>query len=216
MDAKPKRRTRERILETSLRLFNDFGEPNVTTSAIADEMDISAGNLYYHFNSKDEIVNALFAAYENDMATQLNAPIQRATHVEEIWQFLHLMFETMRRYRFIYRDLADLVTRNRTVETRFGKTVGYQVKMAAAICDGLVARGHMRATKAEIEALATNVILIATYWPSFDFVCDPRRKNAGGNFSRGVYQVMAVAAPFLQGEAKERLQRLSKEYAGGD
>jgi AcrR family transcriptional regulator len=74
MEKKPKRRTRERIIETSLRLFNDFGEPNVTTTVIADEMNISPGNLYYHFHNKDEIIESIFAVFEREIEDTLAAP----------------------------------------------------------------------------------------------------------------------------------------------
>ena len=112
---KPKRRTPERILETALRLFNEFGEPNVTTTVIADEMNISPGNLYYHYRNKDEIVNALFTRYEREIDGLLTLRDTAPREVEDVWFFLHLLFEPAQDDEamffanlFSYRDRARL------------------------------------------------------------------------------------------------------------
>jgi AcrR family transcriptional regulator len=89
------RQTRERILETSLAMFNAQGEPNVTTNHIADELGISPGNLYYHFRSKDDIVEHLFARYEAQVGDALLLPDGRAPTLEDIWLQLHLVFESL-------------------------------------------------------------------------------------------------------------------------
>jgi AcrR family transcriptional regulator len=209
MERKPKRRTRERILETALKLFNDFGEPNVTTTVIADEMEISPGNLYYHFHSKDEIVNALFADYEKEIEPLLTAPGSRPQGTEDIWLFLHLLFETIWKFRFFYRDINDLLTRNRLVETHFQRILEHKESTAITVCEGLAASGTLTATAGEIRALATNMSVVATFWLSFEHA---RRPRGEPDIGRGVYQVMSLAAPYLQGEARRLLEKLSGEY----
>jgi len=212
MERKPKRRTRERILETSLRLFNDFGEPNVTTTLIADEMNISPGNLYYHFRSKDEIVDTLFGEFEREVDGVLAAPTARTANVEDVWLFLHVLFEAMWRYRFLYRDLNDLLSRNRLLEVHFKRLLEQKTKTAAALCDGLAAAGEMRASRAEIATLAVNMVVVLTYWLSFEYVRDPRHPHEEATLARGAYQVMALVAPFLAGQSRSLFERLAAAY----
>jgi AcrR family transcriptional regulator len=212
MERKPKRRTRERILETSLRLFNDFGEPNITTTVIADEMNISPGNLYYHFGSKDEIVNTLFAQFEREIDGVLAAPTARATNVEDVWLFLHILFESIWRYRFLYRDLNDLLSRNRLLEVHFKRLLAAKVRTATSLCESLAVGGEMRATPQEIPALATNMVVVMTYWLSYAYVQNPRNPNEGETLARGVYHVMTLVAPFLTGQARELFERLGSTY----
>ena len=212
MDSKPKRRTRERILEASLRLFNDFGEPNVTTTVIADDLGISPGNLYYHFHNKDEIVEAIFAGFEREIEEILSVPSNRQADVDDIWLFLHLLFEQIWKYRFFYRDLNDLLTRNRTLEIHFKKIIAHKVTTATLLCEGLVQAGTLRAADSELRALGVNMAAIATYWLSFEYARDPRGTMEGERIGRGVYQVMAMVSPFLIGEARSLLEKLSVEY----
>ena len=212
MDRKPKRRTRERILETSLTLFNEFGEPNVTTQLISDEMGISPGNLYYHFHNKDEIIESLFADFEREMEETLTAPARRPPNVEDIWLFLHLIFEGIWKFRFLYRDINELLSRNRVLETHFKRIVAHKIQTATAICQGLVATGDMKATPAEIQALAVNMTVVATYWLSFEFVRDPRKTIDGESLARGAFQVMALAAPYLVGRSRKLFEEVAKNY----
>jgi AcrR family transcriptional regulator len=212
MERKPKRRTRERILETSLALFNEFGEPNVTTQLISDEMGISPGNLYYHFHNKDEIIESLFADFERGIEETLAAPARRPPNVEDIWLFLHLIFEGIWQFRFLYRDINELLSRNRILETHFKRIVGHKVRTATLICKGLVSTGDMKASDAEIQALAVNMTVVATYWLSFEFVSDPRKKIGGESLARGAFQVMALAAPYLVGRSRQLFEELSRSY----
>ena len=212
MGPKPKRRTRERILETALTMFNTFGEPTVTTAAIALEMGISPGNLYYHYHSKEKIVDDLFAAFRREIETTLAAPEKRLPHAEDCWLFLHLVFEAIWKHRFIYRDINELVARYRVVETQFKRILAHKVRVAHDILAGLVKAGELRANEREIAALAENVTLVATYWLSFEAARRPRATLTEHDLARGAFQVMSIAAPYLAPRERELFDHLAERY----
>ncbi len=216
MSNKIPRRTRERILEISLRLFNEFGEPNITTTVIADEMRISPGNLYYHFRNKDDIVNSLFAQFEEEINRMLAVPEGRRPTIEDVWQYLHLMFELVWRYRFFYRDLSDLLSRNRTLELHFKQILSHKVKVARQLCEGLRSDAALEASDLEIEVLSTNMVVVATYWLSYEYVRNPRNYSqqqvSADALVKGCYQVLSLISPYLRGQTRAHFKRLVDDY----
>jgi AcrR family transcriptional regulator len=212
MPLKPPRRTRERILQTALAMFNEFGEPSVATTAIAFEMGISPGNLYYHYHFKEAIVADLFAAFRHEIETTLAAPEQRLPNAEDCWLFLHLVFEAIWKYRFIYRDINDLVGRYHAIAVQFRRILAHKIRVAEQILTGLVKAGQMRAEAAEISTLAQNIVLVASYWMSFDNARHPKAAEDGHTLARGAFQVIALAAPYLEPRERELFDQLAKRY----
>ncbi|MCB1777411.1 MAG: TetR/AcrR family transcriptional regulator [Candidatus Competibacteraceae bacterium] len=207
-------KTRDRILQTSLQLFNEYGEPRITTNHIADELDISPGNLYYHFRNKDELIWLLFEQFERRMGVALQVPERRVPDMEDMWLYLHLVFENIWEYRFFYRDLDNLLSRNKKLRTHFRRILERKVRTSTAICKGLVEAGVMEASSEDIAALSRNIAVIATYWFNFQRISVPAaaQANESNHLALGVYQVLSLVAPFLHSEARQLLRQISQEY----
>ncbi len=211
-ERKRPRQTRERILETSLRLFNHLGAPHVTTADIAGEMNISPGNLYYHFRNKDQIIAELYAAFETRLEDLLGAPEGRLADVEDLWLFLHLLFEAMWEFRFLYRDLDEILSRDRRLAMRFTRFVRRGVDTMIELCRSMVVARAMRASDREIAALSENVVVVATYWMSYQKILAGEDQADKINLDHAAYQVLSLIAPFLLGSARTLLDRLSHDY----
>ena len=212
LQSEPGRRTRQRILDTTLALYNERGEPQVSTSLIAAELGISAGNLHYHFRRKDELSAALLERFVAEFDALLPPAGWRADHVEDAWLLLHLIFETVWRYRFLFRDLSGIRARDRRAGARLASVFERAVQASRGICLGLVERGLMAATGAEIEALAQNIAVISLYWLSFESARHPRSDPERQGSAHGAYQVLMLVAPFLQAESRFHLETLARAY----
>jgi AcrR family transcriptional regulator len=216
---KAPRRTAERILEVTLALFNRFGEPNVSTTLISAELGISPGNLYYHYPAKDELINSLFDRYERALAELLRAA-DDVRNVEDAWLFFHMLFELIWQYRFLYRDLNDLLSKNRRLETHFQFVLKNKGKAVQNVLDGLARSNAMRIAAADIEPVATAMVVVLTYWLSYEYVRDPRNalepESAGAALLRGAFHVLSLLSPYLEPDEREHLHGLVGNYNQGD
>lgn len=215
MAKKAPRRTAERILEVSLDLFNRFGEPNVSTTLISAEMGISPGNLYYHYPAKDELINALFDRYEKSLGEILNAG-DGVRDVEDAWFFMHTLFELIWQYRFLYRDLNDLLSKNRRLETHFQWVLRNKAKAMRAMLDGMSRSGAVRIDSREVDATATSMVVVLTYWLSYEYVRDPRNALEPGSqelaLLRGAHHVLNLLVPYLEPGQRAHLLGLVSTY----
>ncbi|AZT83991.1 TetR/AcrR family transcriptional regulator [Marinobacter sp. NP-4(2019)] len=204
-------KTRDRILDTSLMLFNGVGEPNVTTLLISDELEISPGNLYYHFKSKGDIVGELFDRYEEEMNDLLAVPEDVEISLDQQSFFLHLLFETVARYRFLYQDLVNVLSRYDQLQNRFKRVLKKKTAAFATICSSLQQQGMMEISDSQLSSLCEQLTLTACYWSSYDSLSHLDDRDAVDP-GRGVYQMMQLLLPYLGPEEKEQVCLMSQDY----
>ena len=190
-------KTRERILATALRLFNESGTGPVSTNHIADALGISPGNLYYHFRNKEEIIRALFeqqfARWDADYAF----PDDRLPNLDDLQHLVRATFVTAWEYRFMYRELIALLRRDAQLHARWVEIRARGFTGFRELFDFFVAAGVLRAPDdpAVVIRLAELVWLISEFWLASVEVSGETVDAA--QMERGVMLMLQVLGPFI-------------------
>ncbi|MBL3828772.1 TetR/AcrR family transcriptional regulator [Pseudomonas syringae pv. actinidiae] len=192
-------KTRDRILECALTLFNQQGEPNVSTLEIANEMGISPGNLYYHFHGKEPLILGLFERFQAELAPLLDPPSDARLEPEDYWMFLHLIVERLSHYRFLFQDLSNLAGRLPKLARGIRNLLNSIKKTLASLLARLKARGQLVSETQALGQLVEQITMNLLF--SLDY---QRILGREGNVRVVVYQIMMLVIPHLLPTSKRR------------
>jgi AcrR family transcriptional regulator len=206
------RNTRHRILVASLLLFNEHGVPRTTINDIADEIDISPGNLHYHFRRKEEIVDALTAEFQADARKVLQPPDSETVSLDDFWWFLHHLLELKGAYRFMLTDtevLADEYPKVARALRHFARAVNAAFELYLV---GLARNGFLDTDMAGVKSTARNLAIIALMSERFDALVDAGR--AADDAAMGVARsILGLLKPLATVETAMELEELATHYA---
>ena len=205
------RDTRKRILVASLLLFNDKGVAATTTNEIADEVDISPGNLHYHFRRKSALVEALVEEFQADARRVLQPPEAGAVSLDDFWMFLHLLLETKAAYRFLLRDMEALTGEYPKVARALrhfarGLAAAFRLHLHALAAGGVIAIGDD-----EIHVIGRNLAVIALFSERFDALVE-RSHSADDSALRVARSVLNGLRPYVAAGAAAQLAELAEHY----
>jgi AcrR family transcriptional regulator len=135
--------TRERILTVANELFIEQGYEGTSLREIADRLDITKAALYYHFRSKDEILETLLEPFD----TLLDELLRRLEDAQDVHAWADALTWIVGQI-FDYLDFFRLVDRNRyTVELMLAHAKRDHAEMHARV----EAAAHAAATSVAEE-----------------------------------------------------------------
>jgi len=115
-------KTKDKILQTALNLFNEKGYNNVTTRDIATEMKISAGNLHYHFKHSEDLIIHFFTNLKLDMDHLLeNLKNIQKKDLSDLYNYTQSSCEILYAYRFIFLNFVDILRKIPAIESQYAQ-----------------------------------------------------------------------------------------------
>ena len=212
-------KTKERILQLSLQLFNERGERSVTTNHIAAELGMSPGNLYYHFRNKNEIIKELMYQYQVETLEMLSLPEDRPLTTNDKINYFQVLSGQLWNYRFIHRDVYHLVESNEDFKKIYPRFAGQVMQQGQRIYQAFVDAGLMKMTASEIEALIINLWIVLTNWTNFLYMSGHISDNNHLEEKwvwQALRQMVFLEGPYLMGESRATYEQLLESLGPSD
>lgn len=205
--------TKDKIIQTSIALFNQFGERAITTNHIASEMGISPGNLYYHFKNKEDILRHIFGLYKTHLQDNFTPMDKNLDVMPQLAGYLDSLVELMWRFNFFYNNLTDILSRDKELKAQYLEQQTQLVEQVVAVINGLKYAEVIVIDESDIVELAHMVKLTVSFWTPYVKAHSEESTLTKQDIFGGIVKVILLFKPYSHGAGLEQLKQLQQEYS---
>ena len=165
-----KSKTKEKIKQVSIKLFNENETLSITTNHIAKEAGISPGNLYYHYKNKEEIIREIYSEMSNNFEdfNSFKKIVLSDNPLKELSNTFDKLSILFWEYRFLIRDSALLMALDKKLKEHFTKNQEKRIKQIEGLLRFLIKEDIITPFEEEELILRAKVNwFISAYWQVF-------------------------------------------------
>lgn len=205
-------KTCDKITHGSLALFNQFGERNMTTNHLAANLNISPGNLYYHFRNKEDIIRSIFDLYESHLDAGFQPFKPSQLNMDLLVSYFDTMFETVWKFRFMYNNLPDILSRDDELARRYQQTQKDALSRSCAILRSLRDEGILDVEDEGIQPLADTMRMIACFWIDYKQTHTHKEVVTKAFLYEGLLRVIMLFKAYATPQNMTIFTRLEQHY----
>lgn len=205
-------KTRDKIVFASLELFNEHGERNITTNHIAAHLNISPGNLYYHFRNKEDIINSIFALYESHLESGFKPYEDTTVDIELLMGYFDAMFYTLWQFRFMYANLADILSRDEALKARYLTAQEQVLSRSSNVLRKLISDGFLEIEDEKVTALADTIKMMVSFWISYQLTQSSTSTITKATLYEGLLRVLMIFKAYSTPGSEATFTRLEQHY----
>ncbi|MEM9668501.1 MAG: TetR/AcrR family transcriptional regulator [Pseudomonadota bacterium] len=199
--------TRHRIMDTARALFNEKGYGAVTNEVLSEALGIATGNIWYHFHTQRDLLDALSEEFLNDINERLMIrPSEDGDVIEEYAALLVSMAAEFRRHRFLYRDQTDFGEFTETLKTAIPDLFNRTIEQFVAFYRAMIANGLFVWEEDTLRDLTAAVVILLRYSLEYRREMDLLDNRAEGAVREGISLHLSLIEHRLVPEAAAYLR----------
>ena len=203
-------RTREKILQTARRMFNEHGIENTSAKMIAAEMEISDGNLRYHFRTKEDLVYGLYMQLVEGFNRQFTPYDQdEFPRLWEIYQTLQSVYSRLYEHRYLMADFMAIMRKYPKIEQHYRALIQQRKQQFRQVLQALMSMGILKADvpQQQYEQMIEQFYVLSDAWIGHAEVF---LKEAGPEQKVQHYVNLAfsLTAPYLTEKGRQEYESL--------
>ena len=203
-------RTEDKIILKAIELYNERGFSNVTSRDIAKALDISHGNLEYHYNNKEAILTAIYAQMKEEVSSYFSEVISNVDPFEQFDTILKKLDHFQTRYLFFNLDIIEISRQYPKLKSKVEATIQLRKDQIANFFTMFAGSGYLQPepTPGFYRRLQHKIRVLITFWDAQNVILKNFDKSQNITMHLSIWDLLY---PHFTEKGKQQYARISQK-----